>query len=178
MTLSDLLCIKSERQFLATCREYLTLLGCGTSRNVYRLNSRQVIKVAKHDKGYTQNASECDVYDTYGGLGLFADIVKRADSYLWVIQPMAEPLTNDDAEFRKICELVYHIEQSKEYSTDNDFLSKLQGFLKETEWKYLLDFKKADSFGRIGNELRIIDYGMNNEAFEEYFNYGLNKQRN
>lgn len=170
MTLSDLLSIKSESQFRDTCSKYLTHIGSGYSRDVYRLNSRQVIKVAKHDLGYTQNASECDTYNAYGGLGLFNEITKSAESYLWVIQPMATPLKNDDEEFLKIVDLVLHIEKSREYSTDDVFLKKLYDFLVEIEWKYMLDFKKPDSFGRIDNELRIIDYGMNNEAYEEYFN--------
>lgn len=169
MTLSDLLSIDNAREFRLACKEYLSFVGGGSSRAVYRLNSGQVIKVARHDKGYAQNASECDVFDTYGGLGLFADIIKRADSYLWVIQPMAEPLTKDDADFRHIVELVHHIEQSREYRSDNEFMNKMYGFLKETEWKYLQDFKKHDSFGRINGEIRIIDYGMNNEAYKEYF---------
>lgn len=170
MTLSYLLSIKSESQFRDTCSKYLTHIGSGYSRDVYRLNSRQVIKVAKHDLGYTQNASECDTYNTYGGLGVLNEITNNAKCYLWVIQPLVTPLTKDDAEFRQIVELVNHIEKSMEYRTDNDFLNKLQLFLKETEWKYLRDFKKPDSFGRVNNELRIIDYGMNNEAYKEYFN--------
>jgi hypothetical protein len=169
MTLSDLLSIKNEKQFSETCKDYLTHIGSGTSRDVYRLNSKQVIKVAKHDKGYAQNASECDVFDIYGGLGLFADIIKRADSYLWVIQPMTMPVYSNDEEFKKIVDLVTHIEESKQYSTDNVFLNNLYNFLKETEWKFLKDFKKCDSYGRINNVIHIIDYGMNNDAFDEYF---------
>lgn len=170
MTLQDLLSISNESEFRDTCKDYLFQIGSGTSRDVYRLNSKQVIKVAKHDLGYTQNASECDVFNTYGGLELFNEITNSAKSYLWVIQPTATPLKSDDIDFQKIVELIYHIEQSKEYHTDNGFLNKLYGFLKNTEWRFLKDFKKHDSFGRVGNELRIIDYGMNNEAFKDYFN--------
>lgn len=169
MTLQDLLSIKSERLFRETCNDYLQLIGRGSSRDVYRLNSKQVIKVASHDLGYTQNASECDVFNTYGGIGLFNEITKSADSYLWVIQPKAEPLTKEDSEFQHIVSLIKHIESGKSYSTGNEFLNRLYKFLLETEWQFLYDFKKYDSWGRIGNELRIIDYGMNNEAYEEYF---------
>ena len=169
MTLQDLLSIKNERQFRDTCSNYLAHIGSGYSRDVYRLNSKQVIKVAKHDLGYTQNASECEIYNTYGGLGLFNEITNNAKSYLWVIQPLATPLKNTDIEFQQIVNLVQHIENSKEYSTDNIFLKKLYDFLIETEWKYLQDIRKADSWGWVDNKLCIIDYGMNNEAFEDYF---------
>lgn len=169
MTLQDLLSISNESEFRDTCKDYLFQVGSGTSRDVYRLNNKQVIKVAKHDLGYTQNASECDTYNTYGGLGLFNEITNSAKSYLWVIQPLATPLESTDECFHHIIDLVQHVENSKEYSTDNVFLKKVYDFLIETQWKYLRDICKADSWGKVNNELRIIDYGMNNEAFEDYF---------
>lgn len=169
MTLSDLLCIENERQFRLTCKYYLTAIGSGTSRDVYRLNCRQIIKVAKHDKGYAQNASECDTFNAYGGLGLFNEITKSSRCYLWVIQPLAIPLKTDDDDFRGIVDLVQHIERSKAYSTNDLFLKRLYDFLIDTEWKYLQDIRKYDSWGRVNGELKLIDYGMNNEAYNEYF---------
>jgi hypothetical protein len=171
MTLQDLLSIKSEKQFRTTCNDYLSLIGKGSSRNVYRLNSKQVIKVAKSDWGYTQNASECDTFKTYGGLGLFNEIIKNADNYLWVIQPLATPISNDNVVFNEIVKLIQSVEKSKEYTTDDVFLQKFHKFLIDTKWKFLQDFSKIDSWGIVNNELRILDYGMNNEAYEDYFKF-------
>ena len=169
MTLSDLISIKNARDLRQTCKDYLTLIGGGSSRAVFRLNSNQVIKVARHNYGYTQNASECDTFDTYKGLNLFADIINRADDYLWVIQPLATPLSNDDARFKQIVDVVDHVKCSKEYLGDDVLMQKLYAFLVETEWKFLGDIAKPDSWGIINGELRMIDYGMNNEAYKEYF---------
>ena len=169
MTLQDLLSIKSESVFKETCKHYLAHIGSGVGRDVYKLNPNQVIKVARCDLGYSQNASECDVFDTYGGLGLFNEITRSSKCYLWVIQPLAEPLKSNDDDFHNIVDLVQHIEQSKEYSTDDMFLHKLYDFLVRTEWKYLQDIRKHDSWGRVNGELKLIDYGMNNEAYEDYF---------
>lgn len=144
-------------------------LGRGLSRNVYRLNSTQVIKVAEHDLGYSQNASEVDTYNTYGGLGIFNEIIDSAKCYLWVIQPLAAPLSSDDERFRQIVDLVEHIENSKNYSTDDAFLKKLYNFLINTQWKFLQDIKKCDSWGIINGNLKLIDYGMNNEAYNDYY---------
>lgn len=169
MTLQDLLSIKSEKQFRATCDDYLSLIGNGTSRSVYQLDSKQVIKVARNVWGYTQNASECNTFKTYGGLGLFNEITISADSYLWVIQPLATPISNNDTRFNEIVKLVKSVEQSKEYATNDEFLQKFHKFLIETKWKFMRDFSKRDSWGFVNNELRILDYGMNNEAYKEYF---------
>lgn len=170
MALQDLLNISSEQEFKDTCRNYLTYIGSGVGRDVYRLNSKQVIKIARCDMGYSQNASECDTYNAYVGLGIFNEITKHAKGYLWVIQPLATPLKKDDARFEQIAELVKHIESSKEYSTNDEFLKKLYGFLIDTEWKYLQDIRKHDSWGIVNGELRLIDYGMNNEAYNSTLN--------
>lgn len=169
MTLQDLLSINNEKEFKDTCKEHLIHLGSGISRDVYRLNSTQVIKIAKHDMGYTQNASEVDTYDAYGDLGIFNEIANSAKCYLWVVQPLAIPLKNDDERFNQIVDLVEHIENSKSYFTEDAFLKKLYDFLIDTQWKYLQDIKKCDSWGIVNGDLKLIDYGMNNDAYEEYF---------
>ena len=178
MRLEDLLSIKNKKQFENFCNEYLTVLGRGTSRIVYRLNSRQVIKVAIDDKGYIQNESECNVFNTHGKTKLFTEILRNADDYLWVIQPLAIPLNPENeylfkllfgVEFAEMTTMLHYLEQKKEYRTDNEFLIKFRDFLIETDWRFLKDFAKHDSWG-INNEIiKIIDYGMNNEAFQEYY---------
>ena len=111
MTLQDLLSIKSERVFKDTCKDNLRLLGSGVGRDVYKLNSKQVIKVARCDMGYSQNASEVDTFNTYKGLGLFNEITDNAKCYLWVIQPLATPLSNNDARFKQIASALTHHHQ-------------------------------------------------------------------
>lgn len=169
MTLQDLLSIKSERVFKDTCRYNLLHLGSGVGRDVYKLNDKQVIKVARCDMGYSQNASEVDTFNAYKGLGLFNEITNSAKCYLWVIQPLATPLSNNDTRFKQIVDVVDHIKSSKEYLENDEFMQKLYAFLVDTKWKYLQDVAKYDSWGIINGELKMIDYGMNNEAFKDYF---------
>ena len=169
MTLQDLLSIKSERVFKDTCKDNLRLLGSGVGRDVYKLNDKQVIKVARCDMGYSQNASEVDTFNAYKGLELFNEITNSAKCYLWVIQPLATPLRADDTRFKQIVDVVEHIKYSKEYSGSDALMNKLYAFLVETEWKYLQDVAKHDSWGIVNGELKMIDYGMNNEAYKEYF---------
>ena len=160
--------IKNERKFRDFCRDYLKCIGRGTSRDVYRLNNRQVIKVAKHDYGYAQNASEHDIFNAYGKLGFLNEVTEYADNYLWVIQPLAEPLSDHDECLSNIVDMVEHIEQSKEYIANDTYFKTVHDFLIETEWRYLYDIKKQDSWGRVDGELKLIDYGMNNEAYNTY----------
>jgi hypothetical protein len=119
--------------------------------------------------GYSQNASEVNTFNAYKSLGLFNEITNNAKCYLWVIQPLATPISKDDVRFKEIVKLVKSVEQSKEYATDDEFLQKFHKFLIDTKWKFLQDFSKRDSWGLVNDELRILDYGMNNEAYKEYF---------
>lgn len=169
MTLQDLLNIKSESVFKNACRDNLKHLGSGVGRDVYKLNSKQVIKVARCDMGYAQNASEIDTFNTYKGLELFNEITNSAKCYLWVIQPLATILRADDTRFKQIVDVVDCIKYSKEYFGNDEFMQKLYAFLIDTEWKFLEDIIKPDSWGIIDGKLRMIDYGMNNEAYKEYF---------
>ena len=169
MTLQDLLSIKSESVFKNVCKDNLKHLGSGVGRDVYKLNGKQVIKVARCDMGYSQNASEVDTFNAYKGLELFNEITDNAKCYLWVIQPLATPLRADDTRFKQIVDVVDCVKYSKEYFGNDEFMQKLYAFLVETEWKYLQDVAKSDSWGIINGELRMIDYGMNNEAYKEYF---------
>jgi hypothetical protein len=65
--------------------------------------------------------------------------------------------------------MLKYLEQKIEYKTDNEFLIKFRDFLIEVDWQFLSDFAKHDSWGINNGIIQIIDYGMNNEAFQEYF---------
>jgi hypothetical protein len=169
MKLQDLLSIKSEKQFKDICKTYLCLLGSGASRDVYKLNSKQIIKVAKNDFGYIQNATEVKLFNTYKDLNLFNEIIQYSKYYLWVIQPLVTPLNKDDILFKQIVDVVDHIKNFKEYFNTDACMQKLYKFLIENEWKYLQDIAKHDNWGIINNELKLIDYGIDNKVYNEYF---------
>lgn len=170
MSLQDLLNIKDEHEFIMNCRRNLPLVGIGSSRNVYKLNDSQVLKVAKNTCGYLQNNVECNSFNEYKDLDIFAHIIDKNDDYLWLIQPFAISLKEDDEYFKQILEVVSCIEESKQYSSNKVFLNTLYKYLKNKNYKFLQDFKKHDSYGIIDGNVYIIDYGMTDEIFNNYFN--------
>lgn len=170
MLLQDLLNIKDKHEFIMNCRRNLPLVGIGSSRNVYKLNDSQVLKVARWKLGYLQNSVECETFNIYKNLNIFANIIDKSDNYLWVIQPLATPLKEDDEYFKLILEMVSCIEESKQYFSNNVFLNTLYKYLKNKNYKFLQDFKKHDSYGIIDGNVYIIDYGMTDEIFNNYFN--------
>jgi hypothetical protein len=168
MTLSELLNITNEQKFKNVCNTYLTKIGSGTSRDVYSINKNYVIKVAKNDLGYHQNYSESCIYDEYKDLNLFAKIIKSSNTYLWVIQDKAKPLLENNDKYLQIVNLINQLELNNHVNVEDPFLITLKNFIIKSNWKFLSDFKKADSFGLINGNLHIIDYGVNNEVFDKF----------
>ena len=164
--IEKILNIKNDRKFRIVCESTLQLIGCGTTRTVYKLNDTLVLKVANRKYGYIQNISEYDVFCKYKNLKIFANIFNKDDNGLWIIQSLATPLNINDNDFKQILKVVNHVETSKHYYSNNLFLNNLYTFLKTININYLHDFKKCDSYGKINNELCIIDYSMNNEDFD------------
>ena len=171
MTLAELLNTTNEQKFKDLCNTYLTKLGSGTSRDVYSINKKYVIKVAKNDLGYHQNYSESCTYEEYKNLELFAEIIKASNTYLWVIQDKAKPLLENNDKYLQIVNLINQLELNNPVNVEDTFLVTLQDFIIKYNWKFLSDFKKADSFGFINDNLRIIDYGVNNEVFDKFLKH-------
>lgn len=166
--IKTILNIKNDRKFRIVCESNLQRIGCGTTRNVYKLNDKLVLKVANRKYGYTQNVSECNTFYKHKNLNVFVEIIDKAENYLWLIQPIATPLDEKDEKFKQIVDLVTHIEESKHYISNEDFLNNLYDFLKDVNINYLHDFKKCDSYGKIDGKVYVIDYAMNNEMFDYY----------
>ena len=170
MLLQQILSTKNERYFKRACNDWLPLLGCGSSRNVYKLNNNQVLKVAKGELGYLQNTEECNNFDKYKELNLFAEIINRDSNNSWIIQPLAISFKSEDAYLKLILEMISCVENNTDYYSEDIFLNTLYKYLKERSYTFLQDFKKYDSYGRIDNKVYIIDYGMNDNIFNTYFN--------
>jgi hypothetical protein len=163
-------------------RKFLVLLGEGTSRSVYRLNDRYVIKIAKDKCGVWQNQSECRVTDGNIGSDLILPVDKRDANGLWVVQMMAQPIDSSNCflfkklygvSFEQVCELICAMEKCEEEVAkyicgDNAFLTSIMDFLVDSQTSFFFDFKKLDSWGYIDNKICLIDYGMDNEAYDMY----------
>jgi hypothetical protein len=76
--------------------ERLTKLGAGSSRIVYQIDPKTVLKLAKNKKGVAQNKVEIE-YSHYGDLShLFAEVFEYDSDGLWVEMELASKVTNSN----------------------------------------------------------------------------------
>ena len=85
----------------------LPRLGAGSSRVVFTLSSRFVLKVAKNDRGIAQNAAEVEIYTNPNSKPIAAAIQEYGDKYHWLISEIVRPMTGA-AEFKKLTGLEFY----------------------------------------------------------------------
>lgn len=86
---------------VAYVSKYLRLLGEGSSRAAYLLDSKRVLKVAINAKGISQNQAELDVMTQPGVGHIVAKIFSYDPQYIWLVSEIVRPL-DDENEFHDL----------------------------------------------------------------------------
>ena len=168
--------IRDSKALLSFFYKFFILVGQGTSRVVYSLNSKYVIKVAKDNKGVWQNESECRMTKEYGNDGLILPIERKDNECLWVVQKKAQPIdTTKDTLFclDTLCELIdcfefKNYDKVDDICCNNPFLSNVSDFMLKSQPMFFRDFRKVDSWGYVDGNIRLIDFGMDNDTYRKY----------
>ena len=74
-------------------REHLKELGEGSSRAVFYLSNRYVLKLAINDAGYAQNEAEVEVFTNPATKPIIAKIYDFDSDYAWIISEVVRELT-------------------------------------------------------------------------------------
>ncbi len=193
--------LKSIRTFkdrLAYVKEKLgKWMGKGSSRGVFPVDSRKVLKIALNNKGLIQNEREILNYQpNYGILAELFDFDE--ESNLWI--EMEKLSKASDSSLQKhgvsnFSELYYILQSEHERSTgkinphswimikkyknfnneddiwENEFLSDLLRFLVDYGFlKYYHEYSSRDNWGvNSSGEMKLLDFGYDDETNEVYF---------
>lgn len=193
--------LETPEQVIKYVQDHLKLLGKGTSRHVFVLNSRQVIKVAIGEKGLAQNEAEVDAFTNPRSKPIIAKIFEADDDFKWLVSELVKPLKSDD-EFESLAGMSSATMKNvivKSRSNDDvtaaarpgvnprRSASKINQKLIDavssfaTENKMLWgDVLKLDSWGKTAaGRLVLFDYGATEEIYKQYYvndSNGKNKQ--
>lgn len=88
--------LPSFRQRVDYANKTLKRISSGSSRIVYEVDEKTVLKIAKNQKGIAQNELEIEMSDDYylNGIGLMAEIYEKdEENFLWLEMEKAEKLT-------------------------------------------------------------------------------------
>lgn len=185
--------LKTFKERIKYCDDNLPRLAEGTSRIVFQYDKDKVIKLAKDEKGLSQNSVEIKASNDECTPKLYKSNPKN----LWLLVQYAKPV--DEETFKKLNngismnETYSILNNLVEYDEDNDdtytlkvdneekvlevlnnpktFLHKLYKMAKEHNLKSW-DIGRVDSYGIVdNNKLVVIDYGMDNDTFTNYYDY-------
>jgi hypothetical protein len=150
----------------------LQWLKAGSSRTVYVLSSKWVLKIAMNDKGLAQNIAEKSLYNN-AVMRPFITAIKDSDpDNRWLIAELVRPLKNY-GEFEKLSGVEYRIFEKILESYDEPDLSELSG--KQLEWMdgVLKMIHHADV--AVGDLFDLNHWGKTNDGRMVLLDYGLTR---
>lgn len=146
------------------CNERLQKLGVGSSRIAYKVDDEKVLKIAKNNKGITQNAAECDW--SRNEYECFAKIFEAdTDNYSWVEMEIARRAK--PADFKKILGISFKELVDIIYAMYNQYAYK---------GRQISDFWFNTSKENAEKLLEELVYSEKSEYLYELYNYMSNYQ--
>jgi hypothetical protein len=164
-------------------QDNLERLSSGSSRIVYLANDDTVIKLAKNEKGLSQNKAEAGIKIKSDYLN---EVIAHADNNSWIQVNYVDKLTAKEFEemtgldFDEFAECIRYGLKHISGNTDKDKPKKLDK-IKETKiYKEMKkignecnlmggDLARISSYGKIDNHPILIDAGLTKEVFEKYY---------
>ena len=170
------------------CKENLEQIGKGSSRLVFTLTSKTVLKLAWNKKGLEQNTLESSdqIHKLFGDLVPALKKKCKGDEIYWIVMEKAKPV--DEQTFEKISKIPFKTFQKamKEmklvnYKEKEDVSEETKKLLKSSHFLDLVqdltfslgllvgDVIKTSSWGTIGNRLVILDPGLSLLIFRSLY---------
>jgi len=144
---------------------FATLLGKGSSRYVYEINDKYVLKLAKNNKGIEQNKTEINIFKNSKVKDILAKIIEYDENGIFIVQERAESIINDN-DFERITNLqfdgfLYYLRHDKKWDGDNkQFYNKFNSLINKFDLDRY-DISQKDSYGIInGERIVLVDYGL------------------
>ena len=176
----DNLCFfKSRINYL---EKNLKHLSSGSSRIVYKTNKNTVIKLAKNEKGISQNKVEASTKSKSKHVN---PVLSHSKNYFWVEVPFLEKITTK--QFEELCDVNFddfskslqyglkHLENSSQKKPSKfDKISQCdlyKDILEVAKKLNLLpgDLIRISSWGTKNNVPVLIDVGLNKKVYEEHY---------
>lgn len=184
IALSALERIDSCKGRLALAEQLFNKIGDGSGRSAFDIGQGLVVKVANHERGLDQNHLEMNISEKEG-----REIINRSllgsDDGAWLVAPKAEYLDGFEFEartgldFMEFRETLYHLsclDKSITHQEPECFERVMtHPFAKDAiemcnQWDMPYgDVGRISSWGVVGREVRLVDYGLNREIFKTHY---------
>lgn len=182
--------LKSFTQRVKYCEEQLgPHIGNGSSRVVFQINDKAVLKLAKNQKGIAQNEEECR---TYGYYDIFPEQYANAEDFTWIVSEYVLPASMRDfqevfgfnwAYFKKfICSCIYY-RFGKYYGstlTEDEYVNLIENNYTLRDFDDYIgnegangDIMRMINLGLVERngkpDIVLLDSGLSEEVFTKYY---------
>ena len=167
--------------------QHLQRLSSGSSRIVFKIDDEKALKLAKNKKGLAQNRVEDEYSRDHYINGLFADVYDVHPEFHWIEMELANKLSYGrfkaltGVDFKDFANAIQYYDKSRG-SGYNPF-PKPENYddYWEDEFVYEVfqyignydvpsgDIARISSWGDFGDEVKLIDYGLDNDVSSEYY---------
>ncbi len=179
--------LKSFNDRVNYCKKILgNPIGSGSARTVFGIDSDTVLKLAKNSKGIAQN--EVEINASSFNYDVVAKVIEYEPKYLWLETQRAEKITpnqfkqilgfsvDDFGKFIRNYEFelkgkrpIFNLDKNvSEFMWDNEWCNSVRGLIEDTNIS-AGDLGRISSYGKIGNEVVIIDYGIDDDLLNTFY---------
>lgn len=164
------------------CEANFQKLKAGSGRIAYDYNAELVLKLAKNDKGIEQNKTEADGFIQQHYKDIVANVIDSDPNDIWLLSEKAFKVT--PTEFKNLLGTsVDNLRNflNKKFNSNNNFTIENEDQLNNNpiieELMDLManfsmppgDICRISSWGKVRNRLVLIDYGLTNEIYNEFY---------
>lgn len=183
--------LTSSEQILKYAEERLEFLEKGSSRSVFVLSSRKVLKIAMPfrsdpdnsvEAGIAQNQHEVDVYTSSTTKSIVTRIYDFDPEYKWLISELVKPFKSS-YEFGKLTNLYFNSMMAYIDDVEKDridlnsipseylkFINPLINLTRVVENFDVGDLWQIGHWGKTSDgRVVILDYGLSQDIYEEYY---------
>ncbi|MFA5759469.1 MAG: hypothetical protein WC942_08975 [Clostridia bacterium] len=136
-----------EDGFLKFARNHFQYIKSGSSRSVFRISKRRVVKIAINQIGLEQNKVEWRISQKKQNWPYITKAIYKDKNYNWVISEFA----NNSITNTKVNKAMYNF---------GEFISK---------YKLSVDLEKPSSWGIKGKRAVVLDYGAPISLLQKYY---------
>jgi predicted nucleotidyltransferase len=161
-------------------------LGSGSARTVFAIDNETVLKLAKNSKGIAQN--EVEINTSALNYDVVAKVIDYEPRYLWLETQRAEKITpnqfkqilgfsvNDFGMFIRNYEVqnkgkrpIFSLDKNIDnFMWNNEWCDSVRGLIDDSNMS-AGDLGRISSYGKIGNEVVIIDYGIDDDLLNTFY---------
>ena len=169
--------METNKEILTACRlAGLEIVGAGSSRIVFALNDRLVIKVANSDAGVDQNETECKVwnfldYDRPHLKQYFAKVHMHLcdPDNLFIVMDRLSTASKGSAKHITACNELKYNAKRKTIERQHHFADALQHVDDTLSTLTIIDISKTNIGQDRNGLIKVLDYGLTRNIWNQYY---------